>query len=395
MKPTLRWVCLALVLVPSAAVAERLQWIGDHVHGFASQGFLASTANNYLNDSKGGDFAFTEIGVNAYFPLSRHLGLGAQAFTRDLGPLGNYDLELGWAFLDWAPDPRLGLRLGAFKLPYGLYNETADVDAVRTSILLPQGIYNLQYRDFQRNSTGAAAYGVIPTPLGPLDYEVHFGWTFLEPDGSIARTLDDFGGGAWSVESVDPIPGVGTALKWDVPGTALRAGLTYQRYLDGTMSFRIAPFARVPGGDETSEWTFDRVDMDVVSLEFAPGLWTFAAEYGQWNGLLQNAQFPIPVHDERYYVQAARVLRTNLEASAYYSVYHPDRGDRSGERTSPPDGAYQDDLALSLRLDLTQRWIAKIEVHDVRGTASLATSLNPDGMERHWRYLATKLSVAF
>ena len=34
------------------------------VHGFVSQGFIRSTANNYLADSRNGSFEMTEVGLN-------------------------------------------------------------------------------------------------------------------------------------------------------------------------------------------------------------------------------------------------------------------------------------------------------------------------------------------
>jgi hypothetical protein len=386
---------LAAVALPAPAPADTERWVRDHVHGFVSQGFLTSTRNNYLNDSRRGDFEFTEAAVNVFGQIRPNLSVGGQLFTRDLGPLGNYRVDIDWAFLDWGMRDELGLRLGAFKLPYGLYNETADVDAVRTPILLPQSIYNLQFRDFQVSSTGTAAYGSLAVPAGQLNYETHFGWTFIERDESVARTLEDFGGGAWAVQDIDPIPGAGLAVIWDIPTTDVRAGFTFQRYLSGRLPFRLAPFAQAPGGPATSAWTFDAFDMHVASLEYTPGLWTFVAEYGQWNGELANPQFPIPVADERYYAQVARALLPELEVSGYYSVYYPERDDRDGDTFPVRHRAYQKDAALSLRFDLTERWIAKIEGHDVRGTASLAQSENPDGLQRRWRCLATKLSVAF
>ncbi len=387
--------CVLAATLPAESAADTASWIREHVHGFASQGFLASTRNNYLNDSDGGDFRFTEAALNATVDVHAEMSIGAQAFLRELGPLGNHELELAWGFVDWRRHAELGLRVGAFKLPYGLYNETADVDAARTPILLPQSVYNLQFRDFQTSSTGAAAYGALPTRAGALSYQLHFGWTFLEADGSVAHTLEDFGRGALRVGRADPIPGLGAALVWEALPVPVRAGATFQRYLDGELEFRIEPAARAPGVPERTAWTIDTFDVHVLSLEFRPSVWTFAAEYAQWNGDLANPFFPVPVHDERYYLQASREIRSDLHAAAYWSVLHPDRGNRDGNGLDDPDGAFQKDVAVSLRYDLTDRWIAKIEGHEVVGTAALEHSANPDGMARRWRYLATKLTVAF
>ena len=57
------------MVVPAAAWGTTLDsgWIEEHplqVHGFVSQGFIKSTGNNYLADSKRGSFELTEAALN-------------------------------------------------------------------------------------------------------------------------------------------------------------------------------------------------------------------------------------------------------------------------------------------------------------------------------------------
>ncbi len=60
------------------------------VHGIVSQGFIKTTQNNYLADSKRGSFEFSEAGINFTKNLTPEFRVGIQLFTHDLGPLGNY-----------------------------------------------------------------------------------------------------------------------------------------------------------------------------------------------------------------------------------------------------------------------------------------------------------------
>src|SRR4051794_11709458 len=71
------------------------------VHGFVSQGFIESTANNYLANSKDGSFQFSEVGINFTKTLTDRMRMGIQLFTHDLGPLGNYRTRFDWFYLDY------------------------------------------------------------------------------------------------------------------------------------------------------------------------------------------------------------------------------------------------------------------------------------------------------
>src|SRR5882724_11010020 len=82
------WMALALLLttpVWAQPAATDIDPFALQIHGFASQGFLVSSYNNYLAKSKRGSFEFTEVGINFTKPLTDNLRLGVQLFARDLG----------------------------------------------------------------------------------------------------------------------------------------------------------------------------------------------------------------------------------------------------------------------------------------------------------------------
>src|SRR5690606_2529719 len=113
------------------------------IHGFASQGALISTDNNYLAKTERGSLEFAEAGIALYKQLDPKLRVGFQLFTRDLVPLGNYSAKFDWFVLDYRWRDWLGLRAGRTKLPFGLYNEIRDIDAAQPVVLLPQSVYSL------------------------------------------------------------------------------------------------------------------------------------------------------------------------------------------------------------------------------------------------------------
>src|SRR5688572_1945384 len=124
------------------------------VHAFVSQGFLKSSDNNFLASTDRGAFEFFEAGINVQKQLTPKMRWGIQLFTRDLGPIGNYTARVDWAFLDYRWRDWLGVRAGRIKLPFGLYNDTSDIDAAQPTALLPQAVYPAENLDFLLAQTG-------------------------------------------------------------------------------------------------------------------------------------------------------------------------------------------------------------------------------------------------
>jgi hypothetical protein len=124
---------------------------------------------------------------------------------------------IDWAFGDYRWKDQLGFRAGKVKLPYGLYNEGRDVDMLRTSIFLPQSIYNERMRDFILAYEGAGAYGSLASGIGGFDYHV-FGGTLNVPDAGAGYWRNNFEQGAVTFEP--QIADIVEAERNLVPGSA-------------------------------------------------------------------------------------------------------------------------------------------------------------------------------
>src|ERR1700730_11310681 len=90
MRLVLAMSALALVASRPAAAVE-LSLPGElgqlQVHGFISQGFLLTSANNYLAHSSRGSFEFTELGLNFTMLATDKLTLRLQLFSHHLLPI--------------------------------------------------------------------------------------------------------------------------------------------------------------------------------------------------------------------------------------------------------------------------------------------------------------------
>ncbi|MBU0992287.1 MAG: hypothetical protein KJ737_07310, partial [Proteobacteria bacterium] len=131
------------------------------IHGFISQGYLKSDNNNFLSETEDGSFQFNEMGINFNTSLTDDLRLGIQFFSRDLGKNGNDEVVVDWALADYHFRDWMGLRVGKMKIPINLYNESRDIDMLRTQVLLPQSVYAELYRDIYATQKGFCLYGDI------------------------------------------------------------------------------------------------------------------------------------------------------------------------------------------------------------------------------------------
>lgn len=346
-------------------------WLPE-IHGFVSQGFIKSNQNNYLTQSKRGSFEFAEVGLNFTKEISDRLRVGMQLFMRDLGPVGNYKPQFDWFYLDYNFFEWLGVRAGRTKIPFGLYNEINDVDAARVPVLLPQSVYPSGNRDYLLAQTGVELYGRIPlSVLGDLEYRGYGGTIFL--DASDSPTIED----------LDIPYVVGGRLMWETPLDGLRMGGTIQALsLDG--DFGLEPevlqglqAAGLLPADSNGLIPFQiPVQLWVASLEYALHDFLFAAEYGRWYARIESDYPeilpPTKTTNERFYFMASYRVAPWFSPGAYYSVLFPDVNSRSGPES------YQHDIALTMRFDMTDNWLFKLEGHYMEGTADLDPALNDD-----------------
>lgn len=367
-----------LAVMTSTARADDAVVIAEsavQVHGFASQGFLYTSDNNYLADTEDGSFEFAEAGVNVTKQLTERLRMGIQLFARDLGPLGDYSAKLDWFYLDYRWRDYLGFRAGRLKLPFGLYNDSADIDAAHPVALLPQSIYPARNRDFLLAQTGIELYGYHDVgETGSIEYRLYGGTIFLD-----AKDRTSPGVTLLSLE----IPYViGGRVLWEPPLEGLRIGASAQALRLESDFLAPTPIA----------YDIDAV-LTVASVEYTVDRFLFASEYSRWyTDTHSDDQMLAPdrsTTSERGYLLAAFRARAWLQPGAYYSLYYPNVEMRDGKE------GHQYDAAATIRFDINPHWIAKLEWHYLRGTADVQKTLNPTGESNRWQLLVAKTTAYF
>jgi hypothetical protein len=370
------------------------------VHGFASQGYMETTDYNYITPSLKGSFAISEYAINVGSDLSDDLRVGIQFFGRNLGNLGNNEVGVDWAFGDYRKYGWLGVRAGRVKTPWGLYNESADFDHVRTSVLMPQSVYDVRLREYRTATNGINPYGYLDgRSLGGLEYSAVFGFITHPTDGSVAAIFNDIP--LFTFDKMENKYSFAIQAIWNTPISGLRIAHTLHRYASDLTLQLIPPIAAFYGIDPEVKYEGNAIDANVSSVEYSRGNLLLAAEYNVTQGDFPHPYFPFEQNSEDYYVQGSYRVNHWFELGSYYSVHNDDRDNRDGEGYDPVFNAWQKDLALSLRFDISPNMIFKLEGHQMDGINSVRNSDNPaimtdpDSMEQNWYMFASKVSFVF
>ena len=382
---------LSVALTVCRAEAADLKLFGTNMpplkfHGFVSQGFLATTKYNYLdNDTKSGSFRFTEAGLNVSmnpFPRTR---ISAQGFLYDVGQAGKYQPFLDYASVEYTFNDYIGLRAGRIRKPGGIYNDIQDVDLARTYVLLPQGIYDARWRDFTTSVDGGEFFGNIPlSKAGNLSYQAYAGFINIAANSGVANDINSISGG--KVTSFDRAAEVGSQLWWNTPVDGLRFGAAVGYVFDFNYDFTLP--SSIPLRARSS------LPVQQYSAEYVLNNWTFQAEYYNVQ-VSQKTTSPFGTTDsfdaqEAWYAGAAYRFNKWLEVGSYYTEFYEDT-----PGTSPSDGS-QKDLALSFRFDPKPWWVLKLEGHYIRGTALLDDNAdNPVRNDDGWFMLTLKTTFSF
>ncbi|HOO45401.1 MAG TPA: hypothetical protein PLM29_04165, partial [Deltaproteobacteria bacterium] len=192
MKYAISLIITILLMISVAGNIHAYEYQGIDIRGFVSQGYLYTSNNNFFAETAKGTPQFNEAAINFSADVSDRLRLGIQFLARDMGSIGNNEILLDWAIADYRIDDRLGLMVGNMKFVHGFYNETRDVDMLRTFILLPQSVYNEGWRESISSIQGASIYGDISLEAaGSLTYDMQYGTVAMAPDKGAARLLED------------------------------------------------------------------------------------------------------------------------------------------------------------------------------------------------------------
>jgi hypothetical protein len=394
-----RKLALAAVLGMIAVAARASVSIENtnvQIGGFFSQGYLYSDNNNLPTQDVGGTWNFREAAFNVSDTFGAHLRVGAQIFEQSFGNIGQDRVILDWAVADYNFKPWFGVRAGRVKYPKGLYGEALDLDVVRPFILLPEAVYSPILRDFTASFDGAMIYGSVDALKGSFDYKVFGGTIPINPEKGVTDFYNDgygllaypTGATALKMDSVE-----GAQLVWNTPVSGLKLVGSYSFFKNLDASGPFAGYPAVPLNTNIPKFSWI-----TYSAEYTVGDWVVAAEWQRTGGDLFLAVPAIGfatsefVGWDGWYVSVSRRINDKFQVGAYYG----DNQVRTGFNSSNI-GDYQHDTALSLRYDLNEHVLFKVEAHYFDGTYETFNTVripNPNP-KPNTTVLAVKTTLSF
>lgn len=356
---------------------------GLQIHGFATQAFVFSSANNYLGmNTSSGTTAWTEAAFNVNDQVANKLRVGMQLHFMELGKFGDQGVTVDWALGDYKFDRKLGMRAGVVKIRWGLFNDVQDFDPGYMWCLLPEPIYAVDVRATNLSVLGVEAYGSLPLPkkLGDLEYSVYAGDYYYAPNDGYMEGFTE-SGLAFSNRPSGKTPGFD--LRWKTPVKGLKVGGSLMMYdaqdnlTDGTFRQPLAYWPTVYGEYEARKFFFSGQYMKL-------GQYTVISEIG--------SQPSTNLSDTRaWFVMGAYHVTDKLQLGAYYTHYvvasAPDQSDPAN---------YFHDWVASSRYDFDSYFYAKIEGHFIAGHGVGFYGFdNPNGLEPNTKVLIAKVGFSF
>ncbi len=368
------------------------------IHGFVSEGAFASTSNDYFGSASRAGLDAFEGGVNVSTEAADRLRVGVQLFARNIGTIRDTAPRFDWAFLDYRWRRWLGVRAGIIKMPFGLYNEYGDIDAARLPILLPSSVYPLRDRDVFLSHTGFAVHGERSLgAAGDLEYQAWLG------NLTIPRTALQLSHATLDRVAVKYV--TGGQVFWHPPldglrvgATALRTSIDFHIAVDATLAGALIAGGLVPANYDGKLVISQRPATFVIgSAEYVRGDWLVAAEYSRWF-TRQRSSLPVAIptferDSEKLYAMVTYQLSSAFQAGGYYSIYNYDVDDTPPTYAQPFLG-FQRDLSGTLRFDVNDHWLWKLEAHFMDGAASLPSELTTQA-DRYWGLFLVRTTVTF
>lgn len=433
---------IVMMICISAGNCYSLNIKGVNINGFFSQGFVRTTDNNVFSKTEDGSFQLNELGINFNKDITDRLRFGVQLFSKDYGETGNNEVNIDWAYMDYHFEDWLGFRAGKIKVPHGLYNQTRDIDMLRTSVFLPQSVYPEILRDSMLSIIGGGFYGHIDLKeAGGVSYQAALGKQHISPSERTMQAFMDTTSNNDMVQndSIDVDSKYAGSIAWHTSLDGLKFSWSIGNTKLSALSHAIEDSPPVMSVGTKVYQDFNKFQYIVYSAEYAWKYLTISGEYMRTKRAFSIAMGDRANKDNEaiesngWYVGSSYRLTDWFVLGSYYSKnesksyrddadgfdeapsdagdVYPDDGeappesagaffDVGGEASDVPGREYQKDLCLTTRFDINNHVIFKLEGHSIRGTNGLSPLDNPEDANGNrwtnkWKMFATKITVRF
>ncbi|MEI9976914.1 MAG: hypothetical protein WDO73_35600 [Ignavibacteriota bacterium] len=352
-------------------------------HGFATQAFVFSGANNYLGmNTSSGSAAWSEAAINVNDQVTDKLRVGLQFHFTRLGQFGDSAVSLDWALGDYKINRWVGLRAGKVKIRWGLYNDIQDADPGYLWALLPEPIYAVDLRATNLSQTGAELYGGVPLgrKRGELAYSLYYGdYSYASNDGY----MEGFKQAGLSFANQPGGKTPGFDLRWKTPFRGLTVGGSLMMY-DAKGNLTNGTF-RQP----LTYWPTYYTQYENRKFRLA---WQYMKLVQYTTTMVDSDPPSTGLSDTRaWFAMGEYRVTDKLQVGFYHTRYKV----ASAEDHSDPANRFNDSV-VSARYDFNSYFYWKLEGHFIDGNGlGFYAFDNPDGLKPRSRLLVAKVGFTF
>jgi hypothetical protein len=393
-------------LLAGLAACSAAQAFDYQLHGYAAQGFVLSSGDNFFGHSTSGSLDYDEAGLNGEVQLRPNLLFAAGGAIRTAGITDTGRPRLDYALMDYrflpgistdaGFDANAGLRVGKVKNTVGFFNETRDVIFTRPSILLPT-VYgdNENQRDLVFAAPGAQLYGNL---------------IWGNQEFSLVGTASSNRGVSKAEDRLLITLGVPFSLRIvDSWNAQLMDSIDGGRWQFGVSAFygRFVLTATVPTSPPEALYGSLGVRLDVVSARFNAEKFSITAEYAvnpnKDSVTLAGATLErSDITADTGYLQGDYRITSRWSAMARFDAAFLDRADRNGRAFAAanpgtdPASRYSYDFTLGLSWRYGEHWGIRGEHHLLDGTENVQPLQNQGRkLVDHWSMLLLMAGYKF
>jgi hypothetical protein len=372
-------------------------WHRLEFHGTLSQGFIYGSGNNYLSmETDNGSAKWTEATINGRAAIRDNFHVGLQLHSYFMGQLGRGTIQADWAFADYRLKQWLGLRGGKLKAPLGLFGEIEDTDTLYNWALLPQSIYESEFRSYNVPVIGGELYGNLRHGRNSISWELFGGRRNVAGNDGVALLAAQL----YTIQmGSDAGYTYGGDVTWEMP----IKGLTARVFLD--RSRVVSPHAYWPVNPYHVPM-FLKIDStvrrEIYSLRFQRGKLDLAAEGKHEPHWVANNNVPVlPSGSPRnaWYAMGAYRVTQKLTLGSYFSrVWGTSFVEtfRWADYDPSKPEFYSQDTVANARYDINRFVYLKLEGHYMDGyLGAFFPATNPNGLQKVTRLEIVRLGFTF
>ncbi len=361
------WAAASRVLALAGMVSIALSAVADDgdrlvsIRGFGGWAYGDTDGNRYLTGSEEGQY--DNVGVSLALSASPYerLRISSQLEVfSDPTSDDNAEVELDYAFAEWAFSDAIHGRAGRSKHPFGIYAEIFDVGTLRPFFDLPQGIYGptaIAGESYDGiGLTGRKRFGdwdlQFDAYVGSLRFEALEPWDGLRDEDDDAPGDDE---DEELVENKERDEVVGFRLDFETPVNGLTFGFSGYTGTAQDDEGLGGEEGDEPGEEEEGEL---RNTGFGLHLEYATGPWTLRME-------VAHLDEEDEVATDAAYVELAYQLTDRWQLAFRY-----DRADtkvREVDISDVPTLGEHDDLAFGVNYWFSTDLVLKLSIHQVEG----------------------------